>query len=240
MRKKLYVFVSAVCFFVWHAQTQAQVEHSLPPRYLSTQKKITFAIQPFPFINNCLRSDIEIRLGNGPGWLQFGPTIYYANDEKDKPDHFYDGKHYKYEYGMFSFREPYSKLKGGGLDINFKWFLNANRSFYMATGLSYTYFDITYYGAYGRWNDYIEDGLPYHEYIYTTGYQNQHINRVSINQYWGYQVPTQSAFLFDFFWGVSYRHCLMDKDKPSFNQSPFSYGYSGPTFMTGIRLGFKL
>ena len=222
-----------------HTQAIAQDIHTPPPRYLLTQKKITFAIQPFQLFNNCLRSDIEIRLGNGPGWLQFGSTIYYADYEKDKPDHFYGGENYVYKrYSMF--RESYSKLKGGGLDINYKRFINPNRSFYTATGLSYTYFDINYYGAYGKWNDYTEDGLPYHEYVYTVGYHSQHINRVSINQYWGFQVPTRSAFLFDFFWGLSYRYCFIDKDKPSFNRSPFSYGYSGPTFMTGIRLGFKL
>jgi hypothetical protein len=234
MRKNLYLFVFAICSFALHAQA----EYTPPPRYLSTQKKITFAIQPFQWANNCWRSDFEIRLGNGPGWLQFGPTIYYANHEKEKPDHFYDEK-YSYNHS-YVFREPYSKLKGGGLDVNYKRFLDPNRSFYTASGLSYTYFDITYNGAHGRWIDYMEDGLPYHEYRYTVGYHNQYINRMSINHYFGFQVPTRSAFLFDMFWGLSYRFCFMDKDKPSFDRSVFSYGYSGPAFMMGIRLGFGI
>jgi hypothetical protein len=231
----------AVCFFASHAHAQDQFEHVNPPRYLSTQKRITFAIQPFQWLNNCWRSDIEIRLGDGPGWLQFGPTIYYANHVKDTPDHFYDGKYYSREYGYNTiFREPYSKLKGGGLDVNYKRFLNANRTFYISSGLSYTYFDINYYGVNGVWKDYTEDGLPYHEYTYTSGYHSQYINRVSINHYFGFQPAIRAAFLFDMFWGLSYRHCFMDKDKPAFNQSVFSYGYSGPAFMMGLRFGFGI
>ena len=236
MRKSLYLFVLAVCIFASHAHAQEQIENARPPRYLSTQKKYTFAIQPFQLFNNCWRSDFEIRLGDGPGWLQLGPTIYYANHEKDKPDHFYDSQN----YDEHNFREPFSKLKGGGLDVNYKRFLNARRSFYMASGLSYTYFDINFYGAVGKWNDYIEDSLPYHEYIYTVGYHSQYINRLSINQYFGFQPATRSAFLFDMFWGLSYRHCFMDKDKPAFNKASFSYGYSGLAIMMGIRLGFGI
>jgi hypothetical protein len=182
-----------------------------------------------------------MRLGDGPGWLQFGPTIYYLDKTENKPDHFYDGNSYYWEYGFYSyFREPFSKLKGGGLDVNYKRFLNPRRSFYMASGLSYTYFDINYYGAVGTWNDYIEDGLPYHEYTYKVGYHSQYINRISVNQFFGFQPPTRSAFLFDMFWGLSYRHCFMDKNKPAFDSSPFSYGYSGLAFMMGIRLGFGI
>jgi len=242
MRKSLYYIVLIAVFFdISHAYAQGQAENISPLRYLSTQKKFTFAVQPFQLMNWCWRFDFEVRLGDGPGWLQFGPTIYYADKEERKPNHFYDGKSYGREYGYYnSFREPYSKLKGGGLDVNYKRFINANRSFYMASGLSYTYFDINYYGAGGTWKDYIEDGLPYHEYTFKVGYHNQYINRVSVNHYFGFQPQTRSSFLFDMFWGLSYRYCFLDKDKPSFNNSPFSYGYSGPTLMVGIRLGFGI
>lgn len=240
MRGQYYcVLLIAVILVVSHVHAQGQVENSPPPRYLSTQKKITFAIQPFQWFNYCWRSDFEIRLGNGPGWLQFSPTIYYY--EEDTPNHFYNGKDYDCNYIFhIDIREPFSKLKGGGLDVNYKRFLNARRSFYMASGLSYTYFDIAYYGAEGRWRDYIEDGLPYHEYNVTVGHHNQYINRMSINHYFGYQPATRSAFLFDMFWGLSYRHCFSDKDKPAFDRSSLSYGFSGVAFMMGIRLGFGI
>jgi len=240
MRKSLF-FLCMVWFFTSHTPAQEPVDNMPPPRYLTTQKKYTFAIQPFQWFNHCWRTDFEIRLGNGPSWLQFSPTVYFNNQEEEKPNHMYDGKNYNYYYMYHSdWREPYSKLKGGGLDVNYKEFLNPGRSFYMASGLSYTYFDINYYGAAGKWIDYIEDGLPYHEYSYTVGYHSQYINRVSVNLYFGFQPATRSAFLFDMFWGLSYRHCFSDKEKPAFNKSLFSYGYSGPAFMMGIRLGFGL
>jgi hypothetical protein len=239
MRK--FCFLVGVWLFVSHAQAQDLQGVNSPPPYLSTQKKYTFAIQPFQWFNSCLRFDFEMRLGDGPGWLQFGPTIYYADNKVNNLTHFYEGRNYYWEIGYYPWHsEPLAKLKGGGLDVNYKRFLNPRRSFYMASGLSYTYFDINYYGVTGTWNDYIEDGLLYHEYTRKVGYHSQHINRVSINHYFGFQPPTRSAFLFDLFWGLSYRHCFMDKDKPSFDRSPFSYGYSGPAFMMGIRFGFGI
>ena len=153
MRKILSFILLAVWFVASHVYAQDQVANARPPRYLSTPKKYTFAIQPFQWLNNCWRSDFEIRLGDGPGWLQFSPIIYFKNQEEDKPNYFYDGKNDAGRYHS-DWRDPFSKLKGGGLDINYKRFLNPGRSFYMASGLSYTYFDITYYGATGQWNDY--------------------------------------------------------------------------------------
>jgi hypothetical protein len=125
-------------------------------------------------------------------------------------------------------------MKGVGLDINYKHFLDARRSFYIAAGLSYTRFYIKYWGR--AWEDYIEDGLQY--FTYKENYHNQQIERFGVNNFIGYQIPARSAFLFDVFGGYAVRYSVADENKPTFNSDMFSYGYSGVVLLIGIRIGF--
>jgi len=225
----------AACFFASFAQAQDKGFDSTP-RYLSTQKKYTFAFQPMQWFNWGWRFDFETRLGDGPGWLQFGPTVYMVTKSKK---HYYYEDHYWHKSfsDLFYIREPFYKLNGGGLDVNYKRFIDPYRSLYFASGVSYTRFNIDFNGRLGKWNDYTEDGLLYHTYSYSENIHTQHINRMSVNQYFGYQIPSRHAFLFDVFVGISYRHAISDKDKPQFNTYSFSYGHTGFTFMTGVRFG---
>ena len=232
MRK--YISLLLAVFFV-AMQVDAQDTPAKPLRDASTQKKYTFAQHPLQIFNWGWRSDFEMRLGKGPGWLQFGPAVYFA--EKNNSNYYYDRKNYYYEWGFhLSLREPFSKMIGGGLDINYKHFINTARTFYCAVGLSYTYFEIEYRGK--MWQYYIEDGLQYYESV--SGVGTQYINRLGVQSFCGYQIPTRRAFLFDVFCGLAYRRSYSDNNKPSFNESMFSYGYSGIVFLTGIRLGFGL
>jgi len=240
MRKNsLFIWV-AVCFFTSKLYAQDTSTDPFYDRYASTQKKYTFAIQPMQWFNWSLRFDFEMRLGDGPGWLQFGPAAYFLKngDRNDSPHYIYDENDYffNYWYHDISLREPFSKMGGGGLDVNYKHFINVSRSFYCAAGLSYTHFKIDYWGR--AWNHYIEDGLQYHAYM--LDYRTQHINRLGVNTYFGYQIPTRKAFLFDMFWGLAYRHSFSDKNKPSFNETMISYGYTGIVFLTGVRIGFGI
>ena len=237
MNKRYYLLLLAVWFFTSQTQAQDKAGRQSLPRYFSTQKKYTVAIQPFQWFNSGWRFDFETRLGDGPGWLQFGPTVYSASGNGNSYSYGYDG--YDYHSG-FSFHESFSKLNGGGLDINYKRFINPERSLYFASGLSYSRFNIDYHGGYGEWKNYMEDGLQYHEYIYSQGLHTQHINRTAINSYFGYQVPSRRMFLFDMFVGFSYRHANSEKDKPAFDRYAYSYGYTGLVFMTGLRFGIGI
>ena len=237
MNKKSYLLLLAVWLFASQTQAQDKVNSPSLPRYSSTQKKYTVAIQPFQWFNSGWRFDFEMRLGDGPGWLQFGPTVYSASDNGNSYD--YGGYWSDYHLG-FIFHESYSKLNGGGLDINYKRFIDPKRSLYFASGLSYSRFNIDYHGGYGEWKDYMEDGLQYHQYIYSQGIHTQHIDRMAINCYLGYQVPSRRMFLFDMFVGFSYRHSLSEKNKPAFDKSRWSYGYTGFVFMTGLRFGIGI
>ena len=220
-----------------HVYAQEQSDVTENKRYLRTQKKATFAIQPLQVFSNSLRYDFEIRLGNGPGWLQFGPAFYFSQDNNSRnSNYYYEGNDYYYDWYNLRLREPFSKLKGAGLDINYKHFLDARRSFYMAAGLSYTRFEIKYSGR--AWEDYTEDGLVYHTYV--EGYHTQQIKRFGINNFIGYQIPAQNAFLFDVFGGYAIRFSSSDENKPAFDNYMFSYGYTGFVLIMGIRIGFGI
>lgn len=248
MSRNLIFLLLATCVSSLFAQVQendSKVQYpdynfDVPPRYLSTQKKYTFAIQPFQWFNWGWRFDFEMRLGDSPGWLQFGPTVYSATKSNNS---LYYGDMSKVWYydDHEGIREPFTKLNGAGIDINYKRFFDPNRSVYYAAGISYARFNIDYMGSYGKWNDYIEDGLLYHEYIfYPEDTYTQHINRMSVNQYIGFQPASRHAFLFDMFIGISYRHAFSDKDKNQFDNYTYSYGFTGFVFTTGIRFGFGI
>jgi hypothetical protein len=216
MRKKLFLLGLFAGLFVSSAYTQNTTENK---RYLATQKKYTFAIQPFQAFNGAWRSDFEMRLGDGPGWLQYGLSLYSADENSEI---------------LRELRESASKLRGAGLEVNYKRFLDSRRSLYFAGGLSYTHFKIDYWGY--SWVNYVEDGLQYH--TQSSGYYTQQIDRLGINAFFGYQIPARGAFLFDAYTGLAQRYSFSDKNKPSFNDTMFSYGYTGPVFLLGIRVGF--
>ena len=233
MRKPCYLVLMAMCLIALPAQAQVQVSEELPaPRYLSTQKKYTVTIQPMHWFNWSWRFDFETRLKDGPGWLQFGPAFYWMNK---------DMKNYQGDWNETrkSMHGPFSKLKGGGLDVNYKRFIDRRRGAYMATGLSYALFNIDYYGGRGEWKNYTEDGLPYHQFIYTVGTHTQTINRVGLNFLFGYQIPSPEIFILDLFGGISYRHAFLDQSMWHFD-SLFSYGYTGPVLVIGFRFGFGI
>ena len=235
MNKVFFIFL--FCATVIQINAQGTSVNTENKRYALTQKKVTFAVQPLQLFNNGLRYDFEVRLGNGPGWLQFGPAFYYNSPSKRNvnTNYYYEGNNYNYnDWYYIHWREPYSELKGYGLDLNYKHFLDARRSFYIAIGLSYTRFDIKYLGR--VWKDYKEDGLTYYEY--REGNNTQQIERFGVNNFVGFQIPTRGAFLFDVFGGYAIRFSSSDEDKPSFDNDIFSYGYSGIVPLIGFRLGF--
>jgi hypothetical protein len=236
MRKYLCLLLLVICPFAMHVHAQRVSTAHRPELYDWSQKKYTFTIQPLQFYNASLKMDFEMRLGDGPGWLQFSPAVYYSNRDMDDNGYYENGTFY-YHGNFDFFKEPYTKLRGGGLDVNYKRFLNPRRTFYTAAGLTYTHLNIKYWGW--EWNDYIEDGLEYHSYV--CDFQTQRINRVGINCYFGHQIPTRRAFVYDMFWGWSYRHSFSDKNKSvKFNNHMFSHGYTGFVFIAGVRIGFGL
>jgi hypothetical protein len=238
MKKNVFLLALAVCLTVSHTYAQKPSDDSSIKPYALAQKKFAITVQPLQLFNWCLRHDIDVRLGDSHNWLQFGLAVYYR-PMKDNDNYYYEGNEYynRYYWDSGWFRDPLSELKGYGLEINYKRFVDARRSFYFAAGLSYSRLDVKYRGW--VWKDYIEDGLQYFKYI--QDFDTQKITRQGVNISFGYQIPTRRLFLCDLFWGFAYRHSyLADKDKPAFDRDMFSFGYTGIVFQTGVRIGFGL
>ncbi|MDR1582095.1 MAG: hypothetical protein LBS55_02365 [Prevotellaceae bacterium] len=187
------------------------------------EKNFTIAIHPFYSLNGGMRFDFEKRIKNTPSWMQFGVTGYLQPNKDDESN-----------YIIFSGDEV-NRLLGGGLDLNYKWFCNRKESLYFAGGCSYTYYNIEYTDKY--WRSYTEDGLVY--FVNDYGNITQKINKIGLNTYFGYQLPSP-IFLFDMFVGLGYRYSFRNNSTAKlFNDSMLSLGYRGVAFVIGIRFGVK-
>lgn len=199
----------------------------------ATEQNTTIAIQPLQLINcGGIRLDFEKRIGKTPTWIQLSLTGYPTYNKKDV-DKEYDYNRYHEYWNPFG--EDFSSMWGVSADLNCKYYLNRKQSLYFAGGFSYGYFEIKYIGS--AWNDYVEDGLKYHEF--THGVQEQKIKRIGVNTLFGYQIPTRSAFLFDVYTGLGYRYGFYDENKTAFHYGLFSPGRRDLVFLLGIRLGVK-
>ena len=227
--------VKKILFFLFLASLLTMMQGIAQNRYDWSQKRYTVTIQPMQLLfKNSLRFDFEMRITEGPGWLQFGPAIYYSNR---RDEHYYMGGYsHSYGYGL-QYNDPFTRLLGGGMDVNYKLFLDDKRSTYFLSGLSIAHFNITYCGS--ELHQFIEDELHYIGYM-PSNELCQRITRPGVNFLMGFQVPSRYAFLFDMFGGFSYRYSISDKNKPSFGRSSFSFGFTGWVFVTGIRVGIGI
>jgi len=207
----------------------------------SPSLKYTISFQPLQLFNNGARFDFEIRLKDGPGWLQFGPTIYQIKyiDNLEDPRYYYyrDGdifEYYRLQWDQMNLREPHTKMIGGGINVNYKKFFEPERMFYYAAGLSYSHLNVEYIER--VWKTFIEDGLEFHKEALE--FRNQPINRIGANIFFGFQPPFTSPFVVDIYCGIALRLSLLDNDKPAFDKYKYSYGYTGSMLLLGIRFGF--
>lgn len=224
-------FISIITFFISINLFAQEGEKKLP----HMQKNYTIAIQPMHIFNTGMRFDFEKRIKNTSSWIQISPSFYWLPELNSKYDYGNNDWYYTYtDHWTVISGEEIQSLAGAGIELNYKRFFNKKETFYYAAGLSYTYYGVDYKGEY--WNTYTEDGLEYHYAEYKDLTQN--INKLGLNTYIGYQLPTP-VFLFDVFAGLGYRHSIRDKSLYAFDDHMLSYGYSGVVFMMGIRLGFK-
>ncbi|MDR2382614.1 MAG: hypothetical protein LBD76_01870 [Prevotellaceae bacterium] len=199
--------------------------YSVENRYPHLKKNYTIATNPLYFFTGGMRFDLEKRIKNTPAWVQIGLTGHLLSREKGYYNNWYliSGDEMNY-------------LLGGGLDLNYKRFLNRKESFYFAGGCSYSHYNIEYAGRYLR--SYTEDALVYYTYEYSN--IKQKIDKLGLSAFIGYQSP-RPTFLFDIFAGIGYRYSFRkNKHAESFNNSMLSFGYRGYVFVAGIRFGIKL
>ncbi|MDR1170070.1 MAG: hypothetical protein LBK97_04455 [Prevotellaceae bacterium] len=196
------------------------VEYKLPHQ----EKKYTIATHPLYNFNSGLRFDFEKRIRDTPSWIQAGLAGYLVA-RRDREDN---------QWVMIT-NDELSHLWGTGLELNFKHFVNRKESLYFAGGCSYSHYSIEYYDRY--WSSYTEHGLEYRLREY--GIVKQGIDKLGINAYFGYQIPSP-GFLFDMFVGLGYRHSLRNNSEAKrFDEQMLAFGYTGIVVITGVRFGVK-
>lgn len=190
------------------------------------EKKYTVSLHPLYHLYNGVRIDFEKRIKNTPSWIQAGIA-----------GHWLSAGNHDYNYGVMISGDELNRLRGAGMELNYKRFINRAQSLYFAGGCSYSFYGIKYAGSF--WSSYTENGLAYHVKKY---YRNidQRISKLGVSGYFGYQIPLP-VFLFDMFAGIGYRHSIRSNSAANrYNDNMLSLGYTGVVFITGVRLGVKL
>jgi hypothetical protein len=216
------LFAVMLAILILPAQIQAQDE-TVADKLPHQKKNFTIATHPLYHFNAGVRFDFEKRIKNTPSWIQLGVAGNFLGNNSSG------------NWGIVS-GDELSYLHGVGIELNYKYFFNKKESFYFAGGGSYSHYNIKYFDTY--WHSYTENNLVYH--ARETGKMDQKINKLGINTYFGYQIPTP-VFLFDMFVGLGYRHSFRNNDTAKlFNDTMISLGYTGVVFITGVRFGVKL
>jgi hypothetical protein len=196
-------------------------------------KRYTVAWQPLFLFNNALRLDFETRIKDKPAWLQISPAIYLVK-KKNRYMSPYGYAHDDYYLSLSG--DHLRHMFGASLEVSYKYFFTRKESFYLSGGGSYAHHDIHYDGY--QWESYMEDGLQYLRRKH--GDINQKINKLGLNALVGYQIPNSGYFLFDMFLGAGYRKSFRSNpDARTYDSDIIAYGYTGFSFITGIRFGVK-
>jgi hypothetical protein len=224
-------FLSILCAAIMAVTSiSAQVPDSnLINRFPHMRKQYTIAIQPLYLYNLGWRLDFEQRIPDSPAWIQIGAAV------NSMPRTTLNGVPRNDNEWVLINGDELSRLIGGGLYLNYKYFFDRKETWYWSGGCSYSHYNIEYFDKYMR--SYTEDDLVY--YTYDDKKFKQNINKIGLSTYIGYQSP-RPTFLFDIYMGAGYKHSFYsDPDGRRFNQGMIGLGYRGFVFITGVRFGVK-
>ncbi len=218
------IFFSLASFFPTMAQQEAEFPYkaetsiSVTPQYLlSSGMKLGLT---FPVVNKINTISVN--------------TVYYlgTTESENLPDDENPPRNVAFE--------------GYGVDLMHKVFYHhANTSadlqtgFYFGHGPRYRHFDITFRAL--DWISFQEAGYTFYEF----GLADQkktidQYNYVFVN---GVEFKPKELLMVDFYFGVAMKYSKTStthSNAPSYNENIWSFGYNGPTFVTGMKLGVIL
>ncbi|MDR3095241.1 MAG: hypothetical protein LBU62_11475 [Bacteroidales bacterium] len=223
------IFLAAALTVNLSAQTTDPTEYNwYKDKNKNYHARYTVSFQAFHLLYTALRLDGEYRLKDTRHWLQLGLTAYPFTNDKISADDPYSYNKYGWLHD-----DEYGAMNGYGVDFNYKFF--PLRYLYVAGGPSWHHFNFRYLD-YG-WNQFKEDGVEYH--VQVRDVWKQTVNRIDFNVMIGFQKISRHSVLFDAYGGISFRKAFHKyPDLRHFDSSGTSHGYTGETFILGIRLGF--
>lgn len=180
-----------------------------------------------------LRADIDVHLGKSKSWLIISPHYYLAKK--------HTGIQYE-DYDDYSSSIAYKNLEGYGLELQHRVYVNNNftpEGVYLAYGMQYGHFDITYEDY--SWGEI--DYLDMKAYTYGLFEHNTIIDKMGPNILIGYQKKVLDRIFLDIFCGGGIRYSFIKTSSlfpRNFDGDPFQFGYTGTVPLAGFRIGIAL
>lgn len=184
---------------------------------------------PQHLIQHGVRIEIDRPHKGNKGWITYAPTIYYRDENG---------------FGI-SNRNRNSTLKGAGLDIIYKWFTKPGSvggcGIYVSPGVGYRYILKETKGL--VWEAYQQNDLTFYTLKHSSW--NVETHTISFRAVFGFQDQMRKHTAFDYFVGTGIKlseekrpeNTFFSKEQRDNSRNQFSYGFSGPVFIFGIRVG---
>ena len=160
-------------------------------------------------------------------WIVVMPTIYSFQGINSLDWNWHDDDRFGYYV---------DGSKGFGLEVNYKYYLNSDETFYLLGGLSNSFFRVEYLGY-----DYIpfcdEDGLSFYRYGEIRGTEN--FDKLGASVSFGGNSSLESGIYVDFYLGVGYVHSFYNKNKfHSVDNYAYDFRYRGFYPALGFSIGY--
>jgi hypothetical protein len=192
------------------------------------------SVEPLFLYNGGLRLNVEKRL-TPKQWIELNVTGYRLPEHKMDDDNYYNNSWWNNDGWITSNADfnSFSKLSGAGLGGTYKYYFYSSN--YVSGGISYAYSGVQYKDY--TFHPYTEEGLTY--YSYGLHNVNQDFHRLAGNLCIGTRSAFYHAYLIEFYGGLGYTHSFYDKDKRTYDETMFGFGYKGMTITFGFKFGFN-
>jgi len=226
MNRKLYIILFVCCLYP-SSRLWAQTEKAMPEYAVS--------VEPLYLINGGLRLNLEKKLPSND-WFELNLTGYWLphRDIDILPNYY--GYHYERRGYMIPNADfnRISGLSGLGIGGTYKHFLS---SFFMINpAFSYTWYNVE--KPLCDFVPYKEDGLTFYDYMWT--YQQRSFHKLTMQVAFGVRTSFKRLFFLEHYVGIGYAYSFYDKNKLTYNETMFGYGWRGSYLTMGVKLGFNL
>lgn len=217
---KYLILISVVCIMV--TNLKAQTDDAFK------NKKIAIAWEPLHLIDGGIGVDFEMRLKETRNWLNLRLTGYYL------PSYSPDSDNYEDYMTSSSGFEEFDGYSGFGAKATYKSFFSRS-AFYWGGGLSYNYYDVSYYTQ--SYRSYKEDGMTFYKYY--QGKESQHFNKIYPFLTIGARSAWRKQFVSEIYVTAGYSHGFYNEQKKAYNRNFLGFGHRGMAMTLGWRMGFQ-
>lgn len=193
-------------------------------------RRFSIGLEPLFLIDGGLGLDFEIRLKESRNWLNLRLAGYGLPDYDSDRTLYYYTENYTLSSGFDNFRS----YSGFGVQASYKSFFFRD-VFYWGGGLSYNYYDVSYYTE--TYRPFEEEGMTFYKYY--QGEESQYFNKIYPFLSLGVRTPSRKRFFVEGYITTGYSHSFYNEQRDAYDRNIFSFGYRGVTMTFGGRLGWQ-